>query len=165
MIILGINAYHGDASAAILCDGKLIAAAEEERFNRIKHSAGFPYKAIEYCLKEASINIEDVDHIAISRNPSANLHRKIIYLLKKGKFINKMVIDRLANVAKVWDIKSELARYFNVGMDKIKAPVHRIEHHLAHAASTYYVSPFEEATIITVDGFGDFCSTTCVEGK
>ncbi len=165
MIILGINAYHGDASAAILCDGKLIAAAEEERFNRIKHSAGFPYKAIEYCLKEASINIEDVDHIAISRNPSANLHRKIIYLLKKGKFINKMVIDRLANVAKVWDIKSELARYFNVGMDKIKAPVHRIEHHLAHAASTYYVSPFEEATIITVDGFGDFCSTTWGEGK
>jgi carbamoyltransferase len=160
MIILGINAYHGDASAVLLCDGKLVAAAEEERFNRIKHSAGFPYQAIDYCLKEASIKIEEVDHIAISRNPNANLHKKIIYVLRKGNFMSKMVRDRLANVAKVFDIKKEIANYYGIDVDRVKAAVHRVEHHLAHAASAFYVSPFEQATIVTVDGFGDFCSTT-----
>lgn len=165
MIILGINAYHGDAAAVLLRDGKLIAAAEEERFNRIKHSAGFPYRAIDYCLKEAAITIKDVDHIAVSRNPSANLHKKIIFMLKKGNFINKMVKDRLANVVKIWDIKNEIAKYYDIDASTIKAPVHKIEHHLAHAASAFYVSPFEEATILTIDGFGDFCSTTWSIGK
>src|SRR6266446_3154573 len=79
MIVLGINAYHGDASAAIIRDGKLIAAAEEERFNRIKHCAGFPTEAVRYCLREAGIGIEDVDHVGISRDPSAHLHKKVLF--------------------------------------------------------------------------------------
>src|SRR5262245_28724968 len=79
MIILGINAYHGDAAAAIVRDGKLIAAAEEERFNRIKHCAGFPTEAIRYCLQAAGVGIEAVDHIGISRDPSAHLHKKILF--------------------------------------------------------------------------------------
>src|SRR2546421_109758 len=78
MLILGINAYHGDAAAAIVRDGELIAAAEEERFNRVKHCAGFPTQAIKYCLKEAGVSISEVDHIGISRDPSAHLHKKII---------------------------------------------------------------------------------------
>ena len=78
MYILGINAYHGDSSACILKDGKLIAATEEERFRRIKHWAGFPSEAIKFCLQEAGIGIEEVDYVTISRNPSANLHKKII---------------------------------------------------------------------------------------
>src|SRR5437867_4832780 len=79
MIILGINAYHGDAAAAIVRDGELIAAAEEERFNRIKHCAGFPTEAVRYCLRAAGVGIEDVDHIAISRDPSAHLHKKVLF--------------------------------------------------------------------------------------
>ena len=79
MYILGINAYHGDAAAAIIRDGKLIAAVEEERFNRVKHCAGFPAEAIRYCLQAAGIEISDVDHIGISRDPAAHLHKKILF--------------------------------------------------------------------------------------
>ena len=76
MLILGLNAYHGDSSACILIDGKLIAAVEEERFRRIKHWAGLPVQSINYCLKEAGVKIEDIDHVAVNRNPTANLLRK-----------------------------------------------------------------------------------------
>src|SRR5712691_4352828 len=79
MIILGINAYHGDAAAAIVRDGELIAAVEEERFNRIKHWAGFPTQSIQYCLRAAGIGIEEVDHVGISRDPSAHLHKKVLF--------------------------------------------------------------------------------------
>src|ERR1051325_11426106 len=84
MYILGINAYHGDASAAIICDGRLLAAAEEERFNRFKHCAGFPTQAIKYCLEAAGIHIEQVDQIGLSRNPSANLRKKVMFAAKKA---------------------------------------------------------------------------------
>src|SRR5690349_4796020 len=84
MHILGINAYHGDAAAAIVRDGELLAAVEEERFNRIKHCAGLPTESIKYCLRAAGISIEQVDHIGISRNPSANLHKKILFAAKKA---------------------------------------------------------------------------------
>jgi len=80
MIIVGINAYHGDSSAAIVVDGKLIAAAEEERFRRVKHWAGFPSEAIKYCLSEAGVKVEDIDHIALNRNPTANLLKKAFSL-------------------------------------------------------------------------------------
>src|SRR5713101_4014680 len=83
MIILGINAYHGDAAAAIVRDGKLIAAAEEERFNRIKHCAGFPTESIRYCLRAAGVGIEDVDHVGISRDPSAHLHKKVLFAARR----------------------------------------------------------------------------------
>ena len=84
MYILGINAYHGDAAAAIVCDGKLIAAAEEERFNRFKHAAGFPEQAIRYCLQAAGIGVEDLDHIGISRDPSAHLHKKVLFAASRA---------------------------------------------------------------------------------
>src|ERR1051326_4713182 len=83
MLILGINAYHGDAAAAIVRDGELIAAAEEERFNRIKHCAGFPTQAIQYCLQAAGVSISEVDHVGISRDPSAHLHKKVIAAARK----------------------------------------------------------------------------------
>ena len=83
MYILGINAYHGDASAALIRDGELIAAVEEERFNRVKHCAGFPTQSIEYCLKAAGISMKDVEHVGISRNPSANLHKKILFAARQ----------------------------------------------------------------------------------
>ena len=167
MYVLGINAYHGDASAAIVHDGKLIAAVEEERFNRIKHCAGFPEQSIRYCLAEAGISLDDVDHIGISRDPSAHLHKKVLYAAsraaKQGPAASTGLInqikDRLGNAAKVRDLKSELARIFEIPKSRIRAQFHNVEHHRAHLASCFYVSPFQNAALLSIDGFGDFIST------
>jgi carbamoyltransferase len=96
MIILGLNAFHADSSAALVRDGKLIAAAEEERFRRIKHWAGFPSQAIAYCLSEAGIKLSDIDHIAFNQDNRANLLRKITYFITKRPNIN-LVLGRLRN--------------------------------------------------------------------
>ena len=118
MYVLGINAYHGDAAAAIIHNGKLIAAVEEERFNRIKHCAGFPEQAIRYCLESAGVGLEDLDHIGISRDPSAHLHKKVLFAAsraaKQGMALVNQIKDRLGNAAKIRDLKSELAHIFNI---------------------------------------------------
>lgn len=161
MYILGINAYHGDAAAAIVRDGKLIAAAEEERFNRFKHSAGFPERAIRYCLEAAGIGPEALDHVGISRDPSAHLHKKILFAATRvasGGVFNQ-IRDRLGNAAKVRDLKDELARVFGVSKKVLRARFHNVEHHRAHLASCFFVSPFERAALLSIDGFGDFIST------
>ncbi len=158
MFILGINAYHGDAAAAIVHDGQLVAAAEEERFNRKKHCAGFPSAAIRWCLEAAQARLEDIDHIAISRNPSAHLHKKILYSLKRIGKLSGVIGDRLANAARVRDIPKALSEALGVPLP-IRAQFHNVEHHKAHMASCFYVSPFERAAILSIDGFGDFIST------
>ena len=164
MYILGINAYHGDASAAIIKDGRLIAAVEEERFNRIKHCAGFPEQSIRYCLDAAGVSIEDLDHIGISRDPSAHLHKKILYAASRlGVF--RQAKDRLANAAKVRDLRDEIARVFNVSKRRVSAQFHNVEHHLAHLASCFFVSPFTRAAVLSIDGFGDFISTMWAIGE
>ena len=164
MYILGINAYHGDASAAIIKDGRLIAAVEEERFNRLKHCAGFPEQSIRYCLEEAGVRLEDVDHIGISRDPSAHLHKKILYAASRlGVF--RQAKDRLANSARVRDLKEELARVFNLPKRNLRAQFHNVEHHLAHLASCFFVSPFARAALLSIDGFGDFISTMWATGE
>src|SRR5215211_4895123 len=164
MYILGINAYHGDAAAAIIKDGRLIAAAEEERFNRIKHCAGFPEQAIRYCLAAADVRLEDVDHIGVSRDPSAHLHKKILYAASRlGVF--RQAKDRLANAARVRDVKDELARAFGIPKRNLRAQFHNVEHHLAHLASCFFVSPFERAALLSIDGFGDFISTMWANGE
>jgi carbamoyltransferase len=164
MYILGINAYHGDAAAAIIKDGRLIAAAEEERFNRIKHCAGFPEQAIRYCLEAAAVRLEDVDHIGVSRDPSAHLHKKILYAASRlGVF--RQAKDRLANAARVRDVKDELARAFGIPKRSLRAQFHNVEHHLAHLASCFFVSPFERAALLSIDGFGDFISTMWAGGE
>src|SRR5258706_6283197 len=84
MYILGINAYHGDAAAALIKDGRIVAAVEEERFNRVKHCAGFPAESVRYCLQAAGISIEDLEHIGISRDPSAHLHKKILFAASRA---------------------------------------------------------------------------------
>jgi len=158
MHILGINAYHGGASATIIHDGKLIAAAEEERFRRVKYWAGFPVQAIQYCLEEAGITIQDVDHIGISRNPSANLQKKILYTLRRRPSLD-LVRDRLANAGKVRNLRAVVAETLNVDPASLKAEFHNVEHHRAHMASAFFVSPYREAAIFSVDGMGDFVST------
>lgn len=164
MVILGLNAYHGDSSACIVVDGKLLAAAEEERFRRIKHWAGFPSEAIAYCLDCVGMKIADVDHIAVNRNPNANLLQKALFTLSKRPSF-AAIRDRLANAGKIADIKAMLASKLGDGTNGVRAQVHNIEHHLAHLASSFFVSPFESAVVVSVDGFGDFVSTMWGEGK
>ncbi|MDQ7083776.1 MAG: carbamoyltransferase C-terminal domain-containing protein [Sulfurovum sp.] len=164
MYILGLNAYHGDSAACIFQDGKLIAAIEEERIRRVKHWAGFPSESIKFCLQECGISIEEVDHISISRDPSANIYKKITHSVKN--FVSfKSLKDRLANTKKVSSIKTELAKLFNVNQDDIKAEIHNIEHHRSHMASAFFASPFEESAVLSIDGFGDFTSTMIGTGK
>jgi carbamoyltransferase len=217
MYILGINAYHGDAAAALIKDGKIVAAAEEERFNRVKHCAGFPAAALRYCLEAAGIAIEDVEHVGISRDPSAHLHKKVLFAASRAaketvgrrqkaggrkkvvvgseqwavgreesvaageavlstqdsvlstsshgngngraSGIFRQIKDRLGNAAKVRDLKDDVARALGVDKKTIRAQFHNIEHHRAHLASSFYVSPFERAALLSIDGFGDFIST------
>ena len=164
MYILGLNAYHGDSSACILKNGELIAATEEERIRRIKHWAGFPSESIKFCLEEAGIDITQVDHITISRDPSANVYKKITHSLKNLVSF-KTLKDRLANTKKVSSIKEELAKVFDVHQSEINAEVHNVEHHRSHMASAFFASPFEESAILSIDGFGDFTSTMIGTGK
>lgn len=157
MNILGINAFHGDASAALVADGRLVAAVEEERFNRIKHAAGFPFRSIQYCLKATSLSLSDVDHIAIARNPSAHMHKKLLFSLTNSPSVS-LIKNRLANASKIHDVKALLSKHMEIAPDKIRAKFHNIEHHRAHLASSFLVSPFEKAALLSVDGFGDFVS-------
>src|SRR2546423_10899576 len=155
MNILGINAYHGNASAAIVCDGSLIAAVEEERFNRVKYAAGFPAQAIRYCLKEAGLTLLDVDHVAVPRNPYARLGTKLFYALRMPSFAR----ERVKVLAKFTGIPEALAAAFDADPKKLEAKFPRIEHHQAHLGSSFFVSPFERAALLSADGLGDFAST------
>src|SRR5579859_5387496 len=155
MNILGINAYHGNASAAIVCDGQLIAAVEEERFNRVKYAAGFPAAAIRYCMKEAGLTLAEVDHVAVPRNPYARLGTKLFYAMRMPSFAR----ERMKVLAKFTGIREALAAAFDSDPEKLKAQFHRVEHHVAHLASSFYCSPFEEAALLSADGLGDFASS------
>src|SRR6201987_4529759 len=117
MNILGINAYHGNASAAVVCDGELVAAVEEERFNRVKYAAGFPAAAIRYCLKEAGLTLDEIDHVAVPRNPYARLGTKIFYALRMPSFAR----ERVKVLAKFKGIPAALAAAFNIAPQKLSA--------------------------------------------
>jgi carbamoyltransferase len=159
--ILGLNAYHGDAAAALVVDGELLCAAEEERFNRVKHCAGFPAQAAAWCLADAGLTPADLDHVAIGRDPKANLGHKLLRTLLHGAS-PRYLRARLENAARVRDVRAELA--VALGSDT-GAELHHVEHHQAHVASAFFVSPFEDAAILSIDGFGDFASTMLAEGR
>ncbi len=161
MHILGINAYHADSSACILRDGILVAAAEEERFRRIKHWAGFPELAIRYCLGEAGIGLAAVDHIAINRDPTANLWRKILFAARQRPDFG-FVLDRIRHAGRWSSIGEEFVRRFDVD---VSGRICRVEHHRAHLASSFYVSPFDEAVVVSIDGSGDFSSAAWGVGR
>src|SRR6266566_4356258 len=153
-LILGINAYHGDAAACIVRDGKLLAAAEEERFRRVKHWAGFPSQAINYCLSEAKIDLGDVIRVAVNRSSRANFLRKLSYVAFKRPS-PRLLLKRWRNRHQVAHIADELRA---VPGRPFAGTIEHVEHHLAHLASAYYPSPFREAAVVSVDGFGDFAS-------
>ncbi len=160
--ILGINAFHGDSAACLLRNGELIAAAEEERFRRIKHWAGFPSLSIAYCLEQAGITLADVEHVAINQDARASLGRKIVYTLTHFPD-PRLVLDRLLNKRKRAGLAEQLALAFPG--QTFKGQVHAIEHHVAHLSSAFHVSPFEKAVAVSIDGFGDFASAAWGVGE
>jgi carbamoyltransferase len=162
--VLGLNVYHGDAAAALVVDGELVAAAEEERFNRVKHCAGFPALAAAWCLADAGLEPGDIDHVAIGRDPRANLGRKLLRTVTRAPSA-RFLRARLANAARVHDVRAETARALGVEPAGLHARFHNVEHHQAHVASAFLVSPFEEAAVLSVDGFGDFASTMIAAGR
>jgi carbamoyltransferase len=162
MIILGINAYHGDASAALVRDGMLIAAAEEERFRRVKHWAGFPARAVQYCLAEAGLRLAEVQHVAVNQDSRAHFARKMTYLFTSIPDIG-LLRERFANRRHRGKV-SEMLVQTCPGQSFVGA-LHKVEHHLAHLSSAFHVSPFEEAVAVSVDGFGDFASAAWGIGR
>src|SRR5450631_1586558 len=160
--ILGLNAYHGDSSACLVKDGVLVAAAEEERFRRIKHWAGFPSESIRYCLAAAGIRLGDVDVVAINQDAGANLWKKVAYMVMRRPDLS-LVLDRIRNKRERVGVAEELARTFPG--ERMRAEVREVEHHLAHLGSAFLVSPFEEAVAVSVDGFGDFASAAWGVGR
>jgi carbamoyltransferase len=162
--ILGLNAYHGDASAALVVDGELVNAVEEERLNRVKHCAGFPELAAAWCLADAGLDASILDHVAIGRDPTANLRAKFVQTILKRPS-PRYVMERFRNATKVRDVREQTAEALGVDAEALRAEFHNVEHHQAHAASAFFVSPFEEAAVLTVDGFGDFASTMLCRGR
>src|SRR6185503_13384748 len=161
--VLGINAYHGDVSAALLRDGQLVAAVEEERFRRVKHWAGFPTMSIRTVLDMAGIGGAEVQHVAISRDPKANLFRKGLFTVTHRPD-PRLVLDRVRNAGKVRDLHGPLAAALGIPRDDLPK-VHYVEHHPAHLASAFFVSPYARAACCAIDGFGDFVSTSFAIGN
>ncbi len=157
MYVLGLNSYHGDSAACLLKDGTLIAAVEEERFRRKKHWAGFPAESIRYCLGEARITLDDLDCIAVNSNPYSGLWEKTRYVLL-GRAGISLILEKIRTRRRRQNVRRCLQQAFP--RQTFTGSVQRIEHHLAHLGSAYLVSPFDEAVAVSVDGFGDFSSTS-----
>lgn len=162
MYLLGINAYHGDVSAVLVKNGQLVAALEEERFRRIKHCSGFPTDAIRRCLEIGGVCGRDIAHIAISRDPKANLLRKGMFALAKRPNL-ALIRDRFRNARKVRELQGPLADALAIPVRDLPK-IHYVEHHPAHLASAFFVSPFQDASVCAIDGFGDFVSTSMAIG-
>jgi len=160
-LILGLNAFHGDASACVVRDGMLVAAAEEERFRRIKHWAGFPSEAIRWCLSEAGATLVDVSHVAVNQDAKANLGRKLAFMATHRPDL-ALVLDRIRNKRERAGVGELLAKDFG---QPFEGEVVFIEHHLAHLGSAFLVSPFKDAVAVSVDGFGDFASAAWGVGR
>ena len=156
MYILGISCYYHDAAAALLQDGVLIAAAEEERFTRVKHDYGFPKQAIDFCLRQAGITSQDLDYVVFYEKPLQKFERILMSTLQTfpqswGVFRESMITwfnDKL------W-IKGHILTTLNIPDEKLLF----VEHHLSHAASAFFCAPYEDAAILTVDGVGEWTTT------
>jgi carbamoyltransferase len=162
--ILGVNAFHGDASAVLLRDGALVTAVEEERFRRIKHVAGMPIEAIRACLVAADVSTEAVDVFAVSRDPRAHMLRRALFVARNRPRLS-LVGDRFRNARKVHDVGQAIAEATFLDAARVRHRLRRVEHHPAHLASAFFVSPFDEAAVCAIDGFGDFVSTSWAVGR
>jgi carbamoyltransferase len=156
-IILGLNANHADSSACLIKDGKLLFGIEEERINRIKHWAGVPIQSIEECLKSTGIDSSEVTDISLNTNPLSNFKKKSFFFLKNYLLGEKKyeIAKRIKKKISIKDDINNQSNNFHFGQ---KVNIHYIDHHIAHIASAYYASSFEDAIGLSIDGFGDFCS-------
>lgn len=158
MLILGLNMFHADASAAIVLDGEVVFALAEERLNRIKHYAGFPSLAVKACLDAVGAKITDVDHVAVGQDSDANLAKKVQYALANpAKILNFIRLRQRKQAMR--DVRLLLAKALDVDAQQLRFQEHHLEHHIAHIASAYYCSPWEKAAGFSYDGSGDFVST------
>lgn len=158
MLILGLNMFHADASAALVQDGKVVFAIAEERLNRVKHYAGFPSLAIKACLDFVGAKITDVEHVAVGQDSDANLAEKVRYALANpAKILNFIHLRQRKQPMR--DVRLPLAKAFDVDPNALGFREHHLEHHIAHIASAYYCSPWERAAGFSYDGSGDFVST------
>ena len=156
-IILGINTFHAGASAALIVDGQPVAAIAEERLNRVKYFAGFPKLSILRCLEIAGLSFSDIDFVAVGRDSSANLHKKLEFALRNpAKMLN---LARIRSKSKTFDdLGTMIAKECDIDPAKLRFKAHNVEHHLAHTASAYFASEWEHSAGITIDGSGDFVS-------
>ena len=158
MLILGLNMFHADASAAIVQDGKVLFAIAEERLNRVKHYAGFPALAIQACLAAAGAKIADIDHVAVGQDSDANLAKKVRYAIANpAKLLNFIRLRQRKQEMR--DVRTLIAKAMECDPGALRFQEHRLEHHIAHIASAYYCSPWEESAGFSYDGSGDFVST------
>jgi carbamoyltransferase len=158
MLILGLNMFHADASAAIVLDGEVKFAIAEERLNRRKHFGGFPALAVKACLDAVGAKISDVEHVAVGQDSDANLSRKVRYALANpAKILNFVRLRQRKESMR--DVGSLLAKALGVEPVQLRFQEHHLEHHIAHIASAYYCSPWEKAAGLSYDGSGDFVST------
>ncbi len=153
MIILGLNIFHADSSAALIVNEKLTSAIEEERFTKIKHYSGLPINSIQHCLNSADINISEVDIIAVNYNSKYNFFQKAFFSLKNFNF---SIINKIISIKKKNNLKNILEEALN---KKISAKIVYVPHHISHISSSYYLSGLEEAIGLTVDGSGDFSTS------
>ena len=158
MLVLGLNMFHADASAAIIVDGEVKFAVAEERLNRHKHFGGFPALAIKACLDSIGAKISDVDHVAVGQDSGANLAKKVQYALANpAKILNFIRLRQRKEAMR--DVRSLLSKALDAESAQLRFREHRLEHHIAHIASSYYSSPWEKAAGFSYDGSGDFVST------
>lgn len=158
MLILGLNMFHADASAAIVLDGEVKFAIAEERLNRHKHFGGFPALAVKACLDSIGAKISDIDHVAVGQDSDANLAKKVQYALANpAKILNFIRLRQRKEAMR--DVRSLLAKALEADFSQLRFREHHLEHHIAHIASAYYCSPWEKAAGFSYDGSGDFVST------
>jgi carbamoyltransferase len=158
MLILGLNMFHADASAAIVVDGEVKFAIAEERLNRHKHFGGFPALAVKACLDAVGAKISDIEHVAVGQDSDANLAKKVQYALANPAKILNFIRLRHRKEA-IRDVRSLLATALDIDSAQLRFKEHHLEHHIAHIASAYYCSPWEKAAGFSYDGSGDFVST------
>src|SRR5450755_2097600 len=158
MLILGLNMFHADASAAIVLDGEVKFAIAEERLNRRKHFGGFPALAVKACLEAVGAKVSDVEHVTVGQDSDANLTKKVQYALANpAKILNFIRLRQRKEAMR--DVRSLLLKALDVDSSQLRFQEHHLEHHIAHIASAYYCSPWEKAAGFSYDGSGDFVST------
>lgn len=161
MVVLGISALYHDSAASLVIDGEIIAAAQEERFSRKKHDLDIPVKAIGYCISEAGITAKDIDYIVFYDNPLLTLDRYIKNILAAGEDAEDIIKRSYSSMfsQKLW-IHNAVRNILDTNAEFLIC-----EHHMSHAASAFYPSPFEDAIVITLDGVGEWATTTIGVGK